>query len=70
LQERYVFEENELTYQTILRFTFDSDGVLTNKAVLTKDNYNNIVFSKDKTKVRRDAYGITDQLYDAFTRGQ
>jgi hypothetical protein len=38
--------------------------------VLTKDNYNNIVFSKDKTKVRRDAYGITDQLYDAFTRGQ
>ena len=36
----------------------------------TINEFNKIAFSNEKTKVIRDAYGITDQLYDAFTRGQ
>ena len=32
--------------------------------------FNKIAFSSDETWVERNAYGITEQLYDAFTRGQ
>ena len=65
-----VFEEDRLIFQSIFRFEFNSDGLLIKRDVLDEDNYKKIAFSSDKTKVRRDAYGITDQLYDAFTRGQ
>ena len=59
-----------MIFQNIYRFVFDKDEVLTEMVILTEDNYNKIAFSTDKTTIRRDAYGITDQLYDAFTRGQ
>ena len=52
------------------QFEFDEKGILLNQTVLTADNFKKIAFSSDKTKVERNAYGITDQLYDAFTRGQ
>ena len=70
LKEKNVFEEDELIFQNVYRFDFDKDEILTERAILTQDNFNKIAFSTDKTTVRRDAYGITDQLYDAFTRGQ
>ena len=70
LKEKKVFEEDTLSFQNILRFAFNDEGKLIDQTTLTADNYNKISFSLDETKVRRDAYGITDQLYDAFTRGQ
>ncbi len=70
LKERKVFDEDELLYQSIYRFEFDNSGILIEQTLLTADNFNKIAFSSDVTKVERNAYGITDQLYDAFTRGQ
>ena len=70
LKESKIFDEDDLVFQNIFRFEFDQKGVLINSVVLTKEHFNKIVFASEKTKVRRDAYGITDQLYDAFTRGQ
>ena len=70
LKEKRVFEEDSLLFQNIFRFAFNEDGILINKNTLSEKDFKNIAFSLDKTKVRRDAYGITDQLYDAFTRGQ
>ena len=70
LKERKVFDEDELLFQSIYRFEFDNSGILTEQTFLTADNFNKIAFSSDETRVERNAYGITDQLYDAFTRGQ
>ena len=70
LKEKKVFDDDELLYQSIYRFEFDSSGILIEQTFLTSDNFNKIAFSSDETKVERNAYGITDQLYDAFTRGQ
>ena len=70
LKEKKVFEEDQLLYQSIYRFEFDDSGILIEQAFLTAEAFNKITFSPDETKVERNAYGITDQLYDAFTRGQ
>ena len=70
LKEKKIFDEDILLFQNIFRFEFNESGILVERSILTADDFNKIAFSKDKTKVRRDAYGITDQLYDAFTRGQ
>ena len=70
LKEKKVFDEDQLLYQSIYRFEFDDSGILIEQAFLAADDFNKIAFSSDETKVERNAYGITDQLYDAFTRGQ
>ena len=70
IREKKVFEQDEIEFQTIYRFEFDLSGVLEKKEVIDNQSFNQLVFSKEKTRVIRDAYGITDQLYDAFTRGQ
>ena len=70
LKERKVFDEDELLFQSIYRFEFDNSGILIEQTFLTADNFNKIAFSSDETRVERNAYGITDQLYDAFTRVQ
>ena len=70
VQEKKTFEEDELLFQNIYRFVFNDKNILIDSNILTEENFNKISFSTDKTTVRRDAYGITDQLYDAFTRGQ
>ena len=70
LKEKKVFDEDQLLYQSIYRFEFDDSGILIEQAFLTADNFNKIAFSSDETKVERNAYGITDQLYDAFMKGQ
>ena len=70
LKEKKVFEEDELLFQSIYRFEFDDNGILIDQTLLTVENFNKIAFASEETKVDRNAYGITDQLYDAFTRGQ
>ena len=70
LKEKKIFDEDILLFQNVFRFEFNESGILVKRSILTADDFNKIAFSTDKTKVRRDAYGITDQLYDAFTRGQ
>ena len=69
VKENNVFEDDVLLFQNIYRFSFDTKGILKMKSSLDKNDFNQISFSSDKTTVRREAYGITDQLYDAFTRG-
>ena len=70
LKEKKVFDEDQLLFQSIYRFEFDDSGILIEQAFLNADDFNKIAFSSDETKVDRNAYGITDQLYDAFMRGQ
>ena len=70
LKEKKVFDEDTLIFQSIYRFEFDDNGILIDQTLLTADNFNKIAFASEETKVDRNAYGITDQLYDAFTRGQ
>ena len=70
VKEKKVFEQDQIEYQNIFRFEFNNLGVLEKKEVMNENNFTQLVFSKEKTRVIRDAYGITDQLYDAFTRGQ
>ena len=70
LKEKKVFDQDELLFQSIYRFEFDNSGILIEQTFLSADEFNKIAFSSDETKVERNAYGITDQLYDAFTRGQ
>ena len=70
LKEKKVFTDDTLLFQNVFRFVFDEKGILIDQTILGVEYFKQIAFSTDKTKVRRDAYGITDQLYDAFTRGQ
>ena len=70
LKEEKVFDQDELLFQSIYRFEFDNNGILIEQTFLTADDFNKIAFASEETKVDRNAYGITDQLYDAFTRGQ
>ncbi len=70
IKEKKVFEQDINGFQNIYRFEFDDSGVLVKKEAVDTQSFNQIAFSKEKTRVIRDAYGITDQLYEAFTRGQ
>ena len=70
VKEKKIFEQDKIQFQNIFRFEFNSLGILEKKEVIDNQSFTKLVFSKDKTRVIRDAYGITDQLYDAFTRGQ
>ena len=70
VREKKVFEQDEVAFQNIYRFEFNELGTLEKKDIIDVESFNQIAFSREKTRVIRDAYGITDQLYDAFTRGQ
>ena len=70
VKEKKVFEQDKIAFQNIYRFEFSDSGTLIRKEVINDQSFNQIVFSNERTRVIRDAYGITDQLYDAFTRGQ
>ena len=63
------FSESEIQSQLIIKLVFNEDNFLTEHKFLTGENFNQIVFSSDTTKRPEDNYGITDQLIDAFTRG-
>ena len=65
-----VFEDDAVTYQSIMRYEFDNNGKLLSKEFLDKENFTNIAFSTDKTKVVSDNFGLAEQIYESFTRGQ
>ena len=66
----YMFEDDNIVYQSILRFEFDNYGILISKDFLTEDNFAKIDFSNNKTRVVTDNYTITDQIYETFMRNQ
>ena len=70
VKQRNVFENDNIVYQSILRFEFDENGILASKEISTEKSFNEIAFSNDKTRVIIDNYSITDQIFEAFTRGQ
>ena len=70
LKEKNVFEADRNVFQSIYKFSFNDKDLLIKKEIVTQDSFNEIAFSTDETEVERNAYSISDQLYDAFTRGQ
>lgn len=70
LKEKNVFEADRNVFQSIYKFSFNDKDILIKKEIVTQDSFNEIAFSTDETEVERNAYSISDQLYDAFTRGQ
>jgi hypothetical protein len=63
-------ESDDIVYQSIFRFEFNNKGILVSKYVTDEQAYTEIAFSKDKTRVVTDNYGIAEQLYESFTRSQ
>ncbi len=70
LKTKNVFENDNIVFQSIYRFEFNSQGVLVSKETYNEENFTEIAFSSEKTRVIVDSYGFADQLYDSFTRGQ
>ena len=70
LKEKNVFEDDDIIYQSIFRFEFDEEGVLTAKDFSSEKEFVEIAFSKDKTRVIANTYGITEQIYQSLIRGQ
>ena len=69
VKEEKVFEKDKINFQQILRYQFDEDGNVKNFEVFDQRNFTEIALSNKKTTITREAYGISDQIYDAFTRG-
>ena len=63
------FSDSELQAQFIIKFVFNKDDLLINHKILTSENFNKIAFAAETTKGPSNAYGITDQFMEAFTRG-
>ena len=70
IKRENIFEDDEIMYQSIMRYEFDNNGKLLSKKYINRDEFTEIAFSRDKTKVFSDNYGLADQLYESFTRGQ
>ena len=69
LKKKNVFEDDDIIYQSIFRFEFGKNGILISKEFLSEEDFAAIDFSNQKTRVVRDGYGITEQIYESFTRG-
>ena len=65
-----IFEDDDVTYQSIMRYEFDNNGKLVSKEFFNKEDFAKIEFTNDKTKVFSDNFGLVDQIYETFTRGQ
>ena len=63
------FSDSEVQAQFIIKLVFDTKDLLKDHEILTGENFNKIVFTSDVTKGPSNAYGITDQFMEAFTRG-
>ena len=70
IKKENIFENDAVMYQSIMRYEFDNNGKLLSKEFLDKDNFTDVAFSTDKTEVSRENYGLADQIYESFTRGQ
>ena len=70
MKKQNVFESDNIIFQSIFRFEFDNEGILVSKFFANEQAFTEIAFSNDKTRVVRENYGLTEQIYDSFTRGQ
>ena len=68
IKEENVFEDDELIFQSVIRFEFDDSGILKSKEFLDKNNFKEIAFSTNKTRVINNTFGITDQIYRSLIR--
>ena len=68
IKEQNVFESDNIIFQSISRFEFDNEGILLSKNFYEEDDYTQITFSQDKTRIISDDYGIVEQIYESFTR--
>ena len=69
IKKENIFEDDDLIYQNIMRYEFDNDGKLLSKEFLNEENFTEISFTKDKTKIISGNYDLADQIYETFTRG-
>ena len=70
LKEQKIFENDEVIFQSVIRLEFNRNGSLISKEFINEEDFTEIAFSNDKTRVITNNYGITDQIYDSFIRGQ
>ena len=70
MKKQNVFESDNIIFQSIFRFEFDNEGILVSKYFANEQAFTEIAFSNDKTRVVRENYGLTEQIYESFTRGQ
>ena len=63
------FSDSELQDQFIIKLDFDKNNLLNNHKIFTGENFNKITFTSDTTKGPSNTYGLTDQFFEAFTRG-
>lgn len=70
IKKENIFEDDAVMYQSIMRYEFDDDGKLLSKEFLDRENFTYVAFSTDKTEVAGNNYGLADQIYESFTRGQ
>ena len=70
MKKQNVFESDNIVFQSIFRFEFDNEGILVSKFFANEQAFTEIAFSNDKTRVVRENYGLTEQIYESFTRGQ
>jgi outer membrane protein assembly factor BamE (lipoprotein component of BamABCDE complex) len=63
-----VFKKDEIDFHFILSFNFDDQGNLIKNDVVDKTEINEIVFSREKTRVPSSSYNLADQIVDSFTR--
>tara|TARA_B100001564_G_C20308871_1_gene520418 strand:+ start:37 stop:471 length:435 start_codon:yes stop_codon:yes gene_type:complete len=70
VKKENVFEDDDVTFQSIIRYEFNNDGKLLSKEFIGNESFTEIAFSKDKTRVISNTFGLADQIYESFTRGQ
>ena len=70
IKRENIFEDDDVMHQSIMRYEFDNEGKLLSKEFFTEEDFTEISFSKDKTRVFNDNFGLADQIYETFTRGQ
>ena len=70
IKQENIFENDNIIYQSIMRYEFDNNGKLLSKKFYDNKDFTEIAFSKEKTRVVSDKFGLADQLYESFTRGQ
>ena len=69
IKKENIFEDDDLMYQSIMRYEFDYEGRLISEKFFNEENFTEITFAKDKTKTITDNYNLSDQIYESFTRG-
>ena len=69
IKKENIFEDDDVMYQSIMRYEFNEGGKLLSKKFFNLENFTEIEFTNDKTKVASDNYGLIDQMYETFTRG-